>query len=152
MTDLDASLRFVDVASADALTWLRSELADLAISLGITEIDLSLLTSAQRRFTQEVSRYIYEHDGSTESSRFAGIRYISRLHASWECWAIFHDRMLHQPRPHETIFPTIPAYSKPRICSASNPSVRRSENAARLPINRRCRRVGMLLQQPRPPR
>ena len=30
-----------------------------------------------------------------DAQRFAGIRYLSRLNAEWECWAVFDDRMRH---------------------------------------------------------
>jgi hypothetical protein len=107
-TVLDPSLRFVDIAAPETLTHLRDALAPLAVALGIDDIDLSTVTSRQRRFTQEVARYVYEQVDEGGVPRYAGIRYLSRLHAEWECWAIFHDRMLHDPCPHESIFPDDP--------------------------------------------
>jgi hypothetical protein len=75
---------------------LRLALAPLARRLGVTDIDLSSLTSPQRRFTQGIARYIHEVTGP-EAQRFAGIRYPSRLNADWECWAVFDDRIRHAP-------------------------------------------------------
>jgi hypothetical protein len=89
-------LRFADTSDGATLTVLRAELAQCVVDFGLADFDLSAITSSQRKLSQEVARYIYElaDEGHTN---FAGIRYLSRLHAPWELWAIFYDRMKHFP-------------------------------------------------------
>lgn len=94
-TVLDPSLVFVDITNAATMQHLRTAVAPLADRLHITDIDLSSLTSQQRRLTQGVARYIYDRVDSSGTPRFAGIRYPSRLNSEWECWAIFDDRIRH---------------------------------------------------------
>lgn len=93
-TILDPSLVFVDIAAAETMQYLRIALAPLAATLGLTDIDLSSVTSPQRRITQACARYIFDIPESDAQPRFAGIHYPSRLNPNWECWAVF-DRDLH---------------------------------------------------------
>ena len=44
---------------------------------------------APRAFTQELSRYVFEHPPPSDSGAFAGIRYLSRLGDDIVNWAIF---------------------------------------------------------------
>lgn len=96
-TVLDPSLRFVDLSDVGTMQHLRTGLAPLADRLGIIDVDLSSVTSQQRRFTQGIARYIYDQVDEIGHPRFAGIRYPSRLNPEWECWAIFDDRIRHLP-------------------------------------------------------
>jgi hypothetical protein len=95
-TRLSEELRFADVGDGETFTILRAELAPWLVRLGLEDFDLSAITSLRRRLSQEVARYVYElvDEGYT---RFAGIRYPSRLNAEWELWAIYSDRMEHSP-------------------------------------------------------
>ena len=94
-TRLDEGLVFADFASAETFQILTEELAPLLVRFGLTEFDLSLITSRRRRVTQEAARYVYELACSRQV--FAGVRYLSRLNPAWELWAVFHDRMVHLP-------------------------------------------------------
>jgi hypothetical protein len=76
------------------LRTLRRELAPVAADSGLSDIDLGAVAGSNRRLTQEVARYVYE---ATDQALYAGIRYISRLNAEWELWAIFADRIRHAP-------------------------------------------------------
>ncbi|HET8626219.1 MAG TPA: RES family NAD+ phosphorylase [Thermomicrobiales bacterium] len=107
ITHLAPHLRFVDVAAADTLQHLRVALAPIIRDLGlkVKDLDLSAATSQERRLTQEIARYIYEQTDLDGQALYAGIRYCSRLDARWECWAIYHDRMMHSPEVPETIYP-----------------------------------------------
>jgi hypothetical protein len=96
-TVLDAELTFVDLSHAETMQFLRNELASIAIDLDVEDIDLSSLTSQQRRLTQNVARYIYDLKDEAGQAMHSGIRYPSRLNPEWECWALFDDRILHQP-------------------------------------------------------
>ena len=104
-TQLEPSLRCVDLGAVATLTHLRNSLAGVASDLGLSDIDLGTVVGPQRRFTQEAARYIYELTDDDGMPEYAGIRYVSRLNSGWECWAIFHDRMLHTTFPNESIFP-----------------------------------------------
>jgi RES domain len=95
-TRLSDTLLFADFRDGETLTILGRKLATWLERLGLDEIDLSTITSSHRRLTQEASRYVYESSDSGQPV-FAGIRYASRLHADWDLWAIFHDRMVHAP-------------------------------------------------------
>lgn len=100
-TEIDGAPRFVDISADRTLTHLRSALASVASALGLVDIDLSAVAGSQRSFTQACARYVYEAGPGDGSPGFAGIRYPSRLHAAWECRAIFSDRLRHVPAlPH----------------------------------------------------
>lgn len=107
-TYLDPSLRFVDISAPETHQHLRQVLAPVAVSLDITDIDLSAVSGPQRQFTQECSRYIYDLMDVSGNPVYAGIRYVSRLNLNWECWAIFDGRFRHTPLPGETIHPHDP--------------------------------------------
>lgn len=96
-TVLDPGLSFVDIAHAETMQYLRTVLAPLATQLHVGDIDLSSLTSQQRRLTQCCARYIYDLMDDSGIPQFAGIRYPSRLNGEWECWAVFDDRIQHMP-------------------------------------------------------
>ena len=96
-TTLDSSLRFVDLTTAETLQHLRSVLAPVAARHGLVDVDLSAIGGPHREVTQACARYMDEQRDNFGQPRFAGLRYLSRLDAGWECWAIFHDRMLHKP-------------------------------------------------------
>lgn len=92
---LDANTRYADIGSHQTMQYLRSELAPLAVEYKISDVDLSALTSQQRPFTQHCARHIYTLTNGHGGPACAGIRYVSRLDANWECWAIFDDRLTH---------------------------------------------------------
>jgi hypothetical protein len=91
---LDPALRFVDVAHPDTLAAMRTHFAAVALDLGYRDVDLSTITSGDRRLTQRVARYVYERTGDAGRPAFAGLRYVSRHGAAWECWALFADRLV----------------------------------------------------------
>ncbi len=103
-TRLDPNLRFVDVDAGASIQHLRAPLAALAVKLGKRDVDLSVIAGAERPITQACARYIYEQVDDEGQPAFAGIRYLSRLNAQWECWAVFDDRLRHEPG-----FPSLPA-------------------------------------------
>jgi hypothetical protein len=79
---------FADVGAARSLTILRTALAGRALHYGLPDVDgAAIRTSAPRRFTQEISRFVYESNHS--GTRFAGIRYLSKLGNEFANWAIF---------------------------------------------------------------
>ncbi len=94
-TTFGSSLPFVDLAAAETTQRIRADLAAIALGLGLNDVDLSTVTGPQRIFTQEIARYVYDQGQTTGAPRYAGLRYLSRLNPSWECWAIFSDRLSH---------------------------------------------------------
>jgi len=79
---------FADVGDARSLAGLRVALASRAIHYGLADIDgATIRRSAPRRFTQEVSRFVYESNHM--GTRLDGIRYLSRLGDKFVNWAIF---------------------------------------------------------------
>jgi hypothetical protein len=88
MGETAVSGNFVDIGDATSLATLRTQLAARAIHHGLSEIDAATIRlQAPRRFTQEVSRLIYEwHEGQ---GGCAGICYRSRLGDQFMNWAIF---------------------------------------------------------------
>jgi hypothetical protein len=106
---LDQRLRFVDVAAPETHDHLNWALADVLTALGIDGgFDLSSITSRHRRLSQEVARYVYEFQDEAGEPLYAGIRYLSRLNAGWECWAVFDTRFEGTSYPAESIFPDDP--------------------------------------------
>jgi hypothetical protein len=106
-TTLAPSLRFANVATLESNQYFRSVLAQTASALGIDDVDFStMLNRKYRRFTQACARHIYELLDEHGNPRFAGIRYLSRLNThEWECWAIFSDRLDHDPGFADNIVP-----------------------------------------------
>jgi len=82
--------RFADVGHSESLAQIRRDLASRVVHYQLPDLDGSVIRlSAPRRFTQEISRYVYEQ--TTESGRraFDGISYLSRLGDEFRNWAIF---------------------------------------------------------------
>ena len=87
---IDPDNRFVDLGAAESLAHLNTELRSWLRLWGLKEVDLSTVTSQHRVLTQFAARHIY-------TLEYAGIRYVSRLDSSWECWALFEGRFNYQP-------------------------------------------------------
>lgn len=112
-TTLDPGLLFVDVAATSSVQALRESqrLAALALQHGYNDIDRSLVLGQDRRFTQEIARVIYEGSdiasgglpGQPLGKVVAGIRYESRHPTGWECWALFHTRVVHYPGEYDML-------------------------------------------------
>ena len=103
VTVLDSQASFADIGDARTLKVLRGVLAPIATALGLPDIDLSAVTGPLRVLTQEAARHIYEQHDRAGQPRYAGVRYTSRLDRSWECWAIFSDRLRHRVTRVDTI-------------------------------------------------
>jgi hypothetical protein len=115
-TILDPTRQFVDLGDPETIQRLRQVLAPLAEQLGLIDVDLSALTSQQRTFTQHCARYAYDQIDSSGRPRYAGIRYPSRFGESWECWAIFDDRIGHRAEPS---FPATIAADDPDLLTVA---------------------------------
>lgn len=81
---------FVDIAHSDSLAYLRFALADRVLHYGFDDLDAGELhRRAPRAFTQEISRYVFEHARDEAGRPVAGVRYRSRLGEEFVNWAIF---------------------------------------------------------------
>ncbi len=101
---LGGSLRFADIEDPRAATLLRRDMAPLLTELGLNDLDFSDLMGRDRRVTQNAARCVYEAMDEVNAPVFDGIRYVSRLNRGWELWAVFADRMVHEP---EDLYQTI---------------------------------------------
>lgn len=83
---------FVDVGQSRSLATLREALAARIVHYGLDDLDAAAVRlSAPRRFTQEISRYVYDQSTPEGQRRFAGIAYRSRLGDEFRNWAIFES-------------------------------------------------------------
>ena len=82
---------FADIGSAHSLAHLRQVMAPRLVHYEIHDLDASAIkSSVPRRFTQELSRYVYELTDISKSRRsYDGISYSSRLGDDLQNWAIF---------------------------------------------------------------
>jgi hypothetical protein len=88
--------RFLDVEHLDTRERLRVELAQTLSLLGHDDLDVATVRGGDRRITRAISWWAYQHRDHDGRYPFAGIRYISRLDDSWECWAVFEDAEVHE--------------------------------------------------------
>lgn len=100
-TRLNPSPVFADIVDWESIEHLRAALASQITALKLPDFDASTVLSTNRQITQLCSRYIYEQHDDNGLPRFAGIRYPSRLNIDWSCWAIFDDRIEHDPNFNE---------------------------------------------------
>ncbi|MFQ5515819.1 MAG: RES family NAD+ phosphorylase [Myxococcota bacterium] len=83
---------FVDVGHSTSLARLREALASRIVHHGLDDLDAAAVRlAAPRRFTQEISRYVYDRSTAEGQRRFAGIAYRSRLGDEFRNWAIFES-------------------------------------------------------------
>ena len=72
---------------------LPEAFAEVATGLGLADLDLTAVTGVmpiagdERRFTQAISRWAYEHD-------YHGITYTSRLHHRFTGCAVFESALI----------------------------------------------------------
>jgi hypothetical protein len=82
--------RFADLGASASLAWLRRALGSRLRAHGLRDLDAAAIRlSAPRRFTQEISRAVYEETLRGGRPRFAGIAYRSRLGDELRNWALF---------------------------------------------------------------
>lgn len=79
--------RFVPVGSTGVLTWLRPRVAGLMIAHRIPDLDGAAIRSADRSFTQALSRWLYGYSGS--GGPFDGVESESRHGNRLMLWALF---------------------------------------------------------------
>jgi hypothetical protein len=82
---------FADVGHSESLAYLRHVFHKRLVHYKLDELDASTIRlSAPRRFTQEISRHVYElAKPGTSQPAFSGIAYRSKLGDDFQNWAIF---------------------------------------------------------------
>lgn len=86
--DLNAA-PFLDVDDAEPLQRLDTELRPHA--WGVDQLDTSVIRGRDRRVTRLIADWAWAFHSEDEPFGFAGIRYVSRLDSTMECWAVFDD-------------------------------------------------------------
>jgi hypothetical protein len=85
-------IQFLDVEHLDTRQALRDKLGGLLAFYGYHDLDVAVIRGADRRITRYVGAWAYDQRNPDGNPTYAGIRYLSRLNTSWECWAVF-DRV-----------------------------------------------------------
>ena len=81
---------YADIGHSRSLGYLREALAARVVHHQLEDLDAATIRlRVPRRFTQEVSRFVYECSDERGGRQFDGIRYGSRLGDEFENWAIF---------------------------------------------------------------
>lgn len=81
---------FADLGHSRSLAYLRRVMAARLVHYELSDLDAATVRlSAPRRFTQEISRRVFECSTGIGARAFAGIRYGARLGDEFENWAIF---------------------------------------------------------------
>ena len=81
---------FADLRESASLTHLHESLAARLVHYRIPELDAAAIRqSAPRKFTQEVSSYVYRQTDNDGNPLFVGIAYRSRFGDEFTNWAIF---------------------------------------------------------------
>ncbi len=109
---------FVDIGHSSSLAHIRNELAPRVVHYGLEDLDTATIRlSAPRRFTQEVSRYVYDQSTPEGARRFAGITYLSKLGDEFRNWALFEPAGEGTPLTEE---------AAPRPIEADDPDLNRA--------------------------
>jgi hypothetical protein len=100
---VESALPYVDVTSAQTVAALQSNeriTRWLHSFLGNGPVDLGDLMGRDRRVTRLVSQWAYEEVDAQGLPLYGGIRYVSRLGANYECWALFEGANVIETERH----------------------------------------------------
>jgi len=97
--EAEAEGAFAMVGHSRSLDYLREAMPASRVRYNLDDLDAaSIRLSAPRRFTQEVSRVIYECSTTDDRRAFDGVYYLSRLGDDLENLAIFEPAQLTNAR------------------------------------------------------
>ena len=83
-------LPFLNVDAPETQEYLSSEMAQQLVGLGYPDnLDISDIRNRDRRLSRAIAEWAYTSLDAEGRYRFSGIRYLSRIDTTWECWAIF---------------------------------------------------------------
>jgi hypothetical protein len=82
---------FFDVEADTSRVFLEEQtsFARNLAGYNVTHLDVATMRGADRRVTRQVSQWIHDQTGTDGKPTYAGIRYLSRMDTTWECWAVF---------------------------------------------------------------
>lgn len=81
---------FADIGHSHSLAAIRRHLASRILHYELDDLDAAAIrVRAPRRFTQEISRYVYERTTKDGQRAYRGLSYLSRLGDELRNWAIF---------------------------------------------------------------
>jgi hypothetical protein len=82
--------RFAEIGHSESLAELERALGGRLAHYRLANLDASAIrVTAPRRFTQEISRYVYELTAARKRRAFDGIAYLSKLGDEFWNWALF---------------------------------------------------------------
>jgi hypothetical protein len=95
---IDPDVRFIDVDHPDTHAALNAPLRPLLRRHHLRTVDRGVTLSADRRLTRPIARHFWTLARTPDHRSWAGLRYESRLHEPWECWALWEPSpvRLHQ--------------------------------------------------------
>lgn len=83
-------LRLIHARTPALPAVLAKRLAPTLNFLGASDLDVAAIRGGDRRVTRAISEYAWGlMNQETGKPVYAGVRYLSRLDTSWECWAVF---------------------------------------------------------------
>jgi RES domain len=82
-------VNFLDVEELGTREVLNKELGAALATLGVTDLDVSVIRSGDRRITRLISLWAWSQTDDEGEYRFGGLCYLSRINTDWECWALF---------------------------------------------------------------
>jgi hypothetical protein len=91
--------RFAELGHSTSLAELERALGPRLAHYGIADLDAAAIRlTAPRRFTQEISRYVYEQTAARGRRAVDGIAYLSKLGDEFWNWALFEPIGRSAPR------------------------------------------------------
>jgi hypothetical protein len=101
---IDPALRFVDVDHPDTHRSLTVPLRPVLRRHRLRVVDRGVVLSPDRRLTRPIARECWRLAQTPDHPDWAGLRYGSRLHPEWECWAAWEPSPI---RPHSARVQTV---------------------------------------------
>lgn len=94
--EAEQPLPFIDAGSSDTMESFSDDprIGQWLQSFGVESLDLSHVIGHDRRVTRLLSQWTAEMRDDEDNFLYGGIRYVSRLGAEFECWAIFEGTKL----------------------------------------------------------
>ena len=95
---VENELPFVDIVHPETLAQLNSdrELMARLFHIGVSEIDLGIITAKDRQITGCIAEHLYWKNDTRGQPLWSGIRYMSRHGEGRECWAVFDHAPLRE--------------------------------------------------------
>ena len=87
---LSTPLPFLDIEDMGTLTVLEREMSSVLVSLGYEgNVDIADVRNKDRQLSRSIARWAYVAQSDLGEPLYSGIRYLSRVDPTGECWAVF---------------------------------------------------------------